>query len=224
MELREYGAILVRRWQLILVVTVLTLAASALMLAFGPQSYKSEIRLTVSVKPEPKLGNYFTYDNYYTWLSTEYLVDDLGEVIKSDAFTGAVSQRLGGMFVSKDSLNRNLSTKKTHRILTVTVTTNNPHHSFLIAQAIKDTLNETAAEYFAQLDTTGGVIRVLDEPSAQAEMSRSRILLEILLRGSVGLLAAVGFAFLLNYLDPSVRGAREAEQLLGLPVLAEIPR
>lgn len=223
MELREYWAIAVRRWRLIVAITAITLMASVLMLAFGPKFYKSEIRLTVSVRPEPRLGNYYTYDRYYTWLSSEYLVDDLGEVIKSDAFTKDVSERLGGMYLSKESIRRNLSTKKTHRILTVTVTTENPHYSYLIAKAIRETIEEKAPEYFAQLETHDAMIRVLDDPSAQAEMSRLRLALEIILRTAVGFLAAVALAFLLNYLDPSVRSTKEAEQLLGLPVLAEIP-
>jgi len=199
------------------------MVASALMLAFGPKSYKSEVRLTVSVRPEPKQGDYYTYDRYYTWLSSEYLVDDLGEVIKSDAFTKDLSERLGGMYISKESLRRNLSTKKTHRILTVTVTTDNPHYSYLIAKALSETIEAKAPEYFAQLGTQDAMIRILDDPAAEAEMGRFRMALEVILRSSVGFLAAVALAFLLNYLDQSVRSTKEAEQLLGLPVLAEIP-
>jgi capsular polysaccharide biosynthesis protein len=223
LELREYWAIITRRWRLIAAITAVTLLASTLMLAIGPKSYKSEIRLTVSVRPEPRLGEYYTYDRYYTWLTAEYLVDDLGEVIRSDAFTKDVSERLGGMYVSKEWLQRNISTQKTHRILTVSVTTDNPHNSFVVAKALKETIEEKAPEYFAQLDTEGAMIRMLDDPAAEAEMGRFRMALEIGLRTSVGLLAAIALAFLLNYLDMSVRTRKEAEQLLGLPVLAEIP-
>ncbi len=223
MELREYWGILARRWQLIVVITALTFIASAAMLTFGPRYYKSEIRLTVSVKPEPRTGDYYTYDRYYTWLTAEYLVDDLGEVITSDAFAKDVSEQLEGAYVPKESIRRYITTRKTHRILTITVTTQNPHHSYIIAKAIKDTVEEKASDYFAQLDTQDAMIRVLDDPAAQAEMGRLRLALEILLRTSVGFLAALALAFLLHYLDPSVRSTDEAEKLLGLPVLAEVP-
>ena len=95
MELREYWNILARRWRLIALITLVAFAASALMLTMGPQSYVAELRLTVSVKPEPRQGDYYTYDKYYTWLTSEYLVDDFGEVIKSDAFSRDVAARLG---------------------------------------------------------------------------------------------------------------------------------
>lgn len=227
MELREYWAILARRWPLIVVVTVLTLAASVSMVWFGPTNYKSELRLAVSVKPEPApppgTKDYYSYDRYYTWLTSEYLVDDLGEVIKSDAFLKEVGQQLGGMTIGKEVIARDLSIKKTHRILSIVVTTQNPHTSYVIANAIKTTLDQHAGEYFAQLDSEQAQITMLDDPAAERDMGTLRRLIEIALRTAVGFLAAVALAFLLNYLDPTVRSSHEAEQLLGLPVLAELP-
>ncbi|MGE5619286.1 MAG: YveK family protein [Sphingomonadaceae bacterium] len=227
MELREYWAIVARRWPLIGVVTILTFAASLYMVWFGPTYYKSELRLAVSIKPEPApppgQKDYYTYDRYYTWLTAEYLVDDLGEVIRSDAFLKEVSQRLGGMSVGKEAIRRDLSVKKTHRILTIVVTTQNPHTSFVVANAIKETLDERAHDFFAQLDSENAVIQMLDDPVAEAEMGTMRKLIEIGLRTIVAFLAAIGLAFLLHYLDPTVRDSQEAERLLGLPVLAELP-
>ena len=40
----------------------------------------------------------------------------------------------------------------------------------------------------------------------------------------IGLLVGIGLAFLLDYIDPSVRSREEAEDVLRLPVLGEIPR
>jgi polysaccharide biosynthesis transport protein len=224
LELREYWVILTRRWQLIGVVTALTLAVSALMIMFGPNSYKSELRLAVSIIPEPKQGEYYTFDHYYTWLTAEYLVDDLGEVIRSDTFLNQASQLIGGRQIPKEQIRRDISTKKTHRILTITVTDENPYYSYIIANAIKDSLNAHAKDYFGQLNADNAMIRVLDEPAAQAEMGTLRKLIEVGLRTVVGFLAALALAFLLNYLDPTVRNYQEAERLLGLPVLAELPR
>ncbi len=223
MELRECGRILARRWQLIALITAITFGASVLMVAFGPAMYKGELRLTISVKPEPRQGDYYMYDRYYTWLTSEYLVDDFGEVIKSEAFAQDVSRRLGEA-VSPETIKRELSTKKTHRILAVTVTTGSQQQSANIASAIKEVMEERAADYFLQLDTRDAMLRVIDGPSVEPEMGRLRKALEIGLRTVVGFLAAVALAFLLHYLDPSVRDAAEAERVLGLPVLAEVPR
>jgi capsular polysaccharide biosynthesis protein len=222
LELREYWSILARRWQVIALITALTFVASGLMLAFGPQSYKAELRLTISVKPEPRQGDYYTYDKYYTWLTSEYLVDDFGEVIQSDAFARDVSARLG-QSISSDTIKRDLTTKKTHRILEVTVTAGNALQAQQVADAIKATMEERAPDYFIQLDSETAMLRVIDDPVAEPEMGTARKALELVLRTLVGLLAGVGLAFLLHYLDPSVRSASEIERLTGLPVLGEIP-
>jgi capsular polysaccharide biosynthesis protein len=47
---------------------------------------------------------------------------------------------------------------------------------------------------------------------------------EIGLRTLIGLIVGIGLAFLLDYLDTSVRSREEAEALLQLPILGEIPR
>lgn len=223
MELREYWGIAARRWPFIAAVTLLTLVASTLMIAFGPTMYKSEMRLTISTRPEPRQGDYYMYDRYYTWLTAEYLVDDFGEVIKSDAFAQDVAARLGQTF-DKDAIQRELTTKKTHRILTITVTTLSAQQSYDIATAVKAVLEETAPTYFVQLDSNDAMLRVIDDPQAQPEMGLVRRVAEIALRTLVGFIAAVALAFLIHYLDPTLRTPREAEQILGMPILGEIPR
>jgi capsular polysaccharide biosynthesis protein len=223
LELREYWAILARRWQLIGVVTALAFVASAAMIMLGPSNYQAELRLSVGIKPETRQGNYYMYDQYYTWLTSEYMVDDFGEVVKSDTFARDVSARLGQR-VPAGSIKRDLKVTRTHRILTVDITTDNPNLSQDIGQAIKDTMESQGSSYFAELQTQGASIQVIDDPVVAPEMGPARRALEIGLRTVVGLLAAVALAFLLHYLDPTVRTTAEAERHFGLPVLAEIPR
>ena len=222
MELREYASILARRWRLIGAVTFVALVASAVMVMAAPSYYKSEIRLAISIKPEQRQGDYYMYDKYYTWLTSEYLVDDFGEVIKSDAFAKDVSARLGET-VPAAAIKRDTKATKTHRILRVVVTTTSPTLSEGIAQAMKDTLEAQAAVYFATLETEGAMVRVIDGPVTEPEMAPTRRAVEVGLRTTVAFLAAAALAFLLHYLDPTVRSARDVECQLGLPVLAEIP-
>ncbi len=223
LELREYWGIVARRWHWVLVVTALAFVASAATVMMGPESYKAELRLTISVKPEPPRGDYYTYDKYYAWLTAEYLVDDFGEVVKSEAFARDVSERLGED-VPAAAIRRDTKTTKVHRILTVTVTTGSPARSAQIAGAMKDVLEAKAPSYFAGLGTGDAMLRVIDGPKVEAEMGTVRRAVEIALRTAVGALIAIALAFLLHYLDPTVRSTAEAERILGLPVIGEIPR
>ena len=47
--------------------------------------------------------------------------------------------------------------------------------------------------------------------------------LQLPLRIGLALAAGLGLALLVDYLDPTVRGRREVEEM-GLPVIAEIPK
>jgi capsular polysaccharide biosynthesis protein len=54
--------------------------------------------------------------------------------------------------------------------------------------------------------------------------SRSRDILNAVIRVIVGLVAALALAFLLEYLDDSVRDERDARRVLDVPVIGAIPR
>ena len=56
-------------------------------------------------------------------LTSEYLVDDLGEIVRSQAFAGAVSQRLAdqGITVPAGAIGASTQPGKLHRILTVNI-------------------------------------------------------------------------------------------------------
>ncbi|KGP75336.1 lipopolysaccharide biosynthesis protein, partial [Desulfosporosinus sp. Tol-M] len=47
--------------------------------------------------------------------------------------------------------------------------------------------------------------------------------LNVLLAFVVGLMAAVGLAFLLEFLDNTIKTSSDVEELLGIPVLGVIP-
>ena len=96
MELRAYWSIIRRRWWLPVGLALLVGALTLVMQRPWqprPVSYSASMRFNVGIKPE-RIPGVYTYDRYYTMLTSEYLVDDLGEIVRSQAFAGAVSQRL----------------------------------------------------------------------------------------------------------------------------------
>lgn len=96
MELRSYWRIIARRWWLPVGLTLLTGILTLVMQKpwqERPAAYSATMRFNVGVQPE-RIPGVYTYDRYYTLLTSEYLVDDLGEIVKSGLFAGAVSKRL----------------------------------------------------------------------------------------------------------------------------------
>ena len=79
------------------------------------------------------------------------------------------------------------------------------------------------------MDQVGEVIRganvtVLDEAPVPRAPSNPLSGRNIMLAFMVGLIAAVGLSFMIDYVDQSIKERDEAEQLLGLPVLGLVPR
>jgi capsular polysaccharide biosynthesis protein len=227
MELRAYWNIIMRRWWL---PVGLALAVAALTLVMQrpwmprPPMYTASMRFNVGVQPE-RIPGVYTYDRYYTLLTSEYLVDDLGEIVRTGAFAAAVSERLAekGITVAPGAIGASTQPGKLHRILTVHVTWPDADVLAAIANAVAATLTEGSAEFFGQFSAEEADIRLIDAPSVSAVGRPAREQLDLPLRVLLALAAGIGLAFLLDYLDTSVRERRDLEEL-GLPVLGEVPR
>jgi capsular polysaccharide biosynthesis protein len=228
MELRAYWEILRRRWWLPLALAALVAMLSALQLRpwqTPPPSYTASMRLLVGVLPAAG-ADVTAYDpRYYGWLTSEYLVDDFTEVVRSELFARNVSARLAGqnITVPPGVIQGSAATGQQHRILTLSFGWGDAEELAAIAAAAAAELEENAVFYFEQLGTDEAGVTLLDSPAVMPVGPSLRDKLEWPLRIGLALAVGVGLVFLLNYLDRSVRDRRTLEEL-GLPVLGEIPK
>ena len=222
MELVQYWRIVKRRWWLIVVLLAIVAVSYPFSASRPPTTYSASMRFAVGLRPEPRDGAYYTYDYYYTWLTAEYLVDDLSEVVRSSAFARDVAAT-SGLAVSPGAIQGSTAAGKLHRILTVQVTWGQADELERIANAVVQVMTEHADTYFAQLGTGSAVVAVIDPPSIVPVGASLRQRIDLPLRLILALLAGVALTFLLNYLDDSVRDDADLDEL-GLPVLARIPR
>jgi len=220
MEFRLYWQIIKKRSWLIVILMLLVAASYALLTPRSTPTYVAHMRFVVGLKPEVSPGNY-TYDRYYTWLTAEYLLDDLSEVVKSGVFARDVAAA-SGLNVGAGAIKGATSAGKLHRILSVQVTWPNPEELALIANAVVEVLQHRCATYFAQLATENAVIAIIDPPVVSSVGASLRQKIDLPLRLILALAAGIALAFLFDYCDSSIRGRADLESL-GLPILAEIP-
>src|SRR5581483_10832419 len=93
---------------------------------------------------------YLYYRDYYYWLAAEYLADDLSEVVRSDSFIADVGATLNED-VRKVLVPSVIRTKKTHRILEVTVQAPQADQAERIADGINRVIQEKGGKYLGQL-------------------------------------------------------------------------
>lgn len=221
MELIRYGQIVLRRWWLI--VGLLAVVTVGTLLTYGgapPQTYAAHVRFNVGLEPVPPAGAQYTFDPLEVWQSSEYLMDDLASAVRGADFARRVAARLSDPNVN---LAGSLSAATEFRVLTVSAHGPDAGQLAEIAEAATAVLNEDAGELVGPLGNARSVLRMIDPPVVVPVGRGLRDRLEIPIRLGLALLAGVAGAFLLDYLDRSVRAPDELEAM-GIPVLAQIPR
>jgi capsular polysaccharide biosynthesis protein len=230
LELREYWSIIRRRWWLPVAITLVALIASTVVGVRGAAAFKTDMRIAVSTIPVPDPTNALYYDpSYYANLDSEYLADDMSELMTSRAFASEIQRELStanGTNIDLTAIVNATRTKKTHRFIDVTVSTPTPEEGQAIAGSISRILADPAhlGMYLKALTAYNTHMTVVTPPDTHRANSPVGLASEIGLRSVIGLLVGIALAFLLDYLDSSVRSRRDAESLLQLPVLGEIPR
>jgi capsular polysaccharide biosynthesis protein len=230
-ELREYWTIIRRRWWLPVAITLAALIASTAVGVRGASAYKTDMRIAISTIPTPDANAVLYYDpTYYSNLDSEYLADDMTEFMTSRAFATEVQRELATSSTPVDydveTILTATRTKKTHRFIDVTLTTPTFEQGEQIAASISRILNDPAhlGIYLKALTAYNTQMTVVTPPVTHRANTLLGLISEIALRTLIGLFVGIAAAFLIDYIDPSVRSRQEAEAVLQLPVLGQIPR
>lgn len=228
MELREYGTILKRWWWIPVALALAVGVLSALQLRAWespPPSYSASMRLLVGVLPAADADSAAYDPRYYGWLTSEYLVDDFTEVVRSGLFAQQVSARLAeqSITVPPGLIQASAATGKLHRIITLTLSGGDADQLTAIADAAAAELSENASFYFKQLGTEGAGVTVIDGPGVGSVAPSLRSRLDLPLRILLALVVGLGIVALLAYLDTAIRTEADLEAA-GLQPLGRIPR
>jgi capsular polysaccharide biosynthesis protein len=221
MELIRYWQIVRRRWWLI--VGLLAVVAVGTLLTYDwspPPHYAVSMSFNVGLEPVPPPNVEYIFDPLDVWRSSEYLMDDLASAVRGADYARRVATRLSEPDANLAGM---LSASTEFRVLTVSAHGPDDGQLAEIANAAAVVLNEEAATLVGPLGHARPVLRLINPPVVVPVGRGLRERLEIPIRLGLAVLAGVAGAFLLDYLDRSVRGDDELEQM-GLSVLACIPR
>jgi len=222
MEIGQYWRIVRRRGELIVVVLALALGSYLLADRDAPQTYAASMRFVVGILPESPPGDAYTYDRYYTWLTAEYLVDDLSEVVKSRAFADAVSAQTDAL-IAPGAIQGMTSAGKLHRILTVSVAGADASQVEQVANGIVSVLGTSGHTFFAQLDTESARVTLIDPPQVALVAQSLRDRLDLPFRLALGVILGLVLAFCVDYVQDAVHDRSDVSDL-GIRLLATIPR
>jgi capsular polysaccharide biosynthesis protein len=186
-------------------------------------TYGTTVRFTASLPPT--LNGQGFDPNYYSWLTSEYIVGSLADWIKTGTFAQAVSDELQaeGKPMAAPVVQGSLASDYVRSQLNLYVTSDSTEHAFDIATAAIKVLQTRNADAFPQLGGVNAVVTALDAPNVGVSSPGLRSLVDLPIRLGLGLAVGVALAFIAHYFDPYIRTKQDVSQL-DLKVLAEIPK
>jgi capsular polysaccharide biosynthesis protein len=218
MELRHYWHIVWRRWWLVAALVGIVLVVSLITYQEPEPPYVATMRFAIGIEGSEPVNAAAGEGRSDAWLASEYLADDLSEVLKGGDFAARVSQRVGF-----DVPAGTIFASREHRIMTVSITWRDRDQVQAISEAVGAAVQDGGADYFPQLVGVEAQAVLIDGPGIGLVGRSLKDKLDLPIRLFVAFVAGVLLTFLWDYLDDTVRDRAEVEAL-DVPVLGEIPR
>ncbi|MBP3953167.1 YveK family protein [Bacillus suaedae] len=215
-SLKEIFQTLRKRSKMIVLITVLAVAVSALVsyLLLTP-IYQSSTQILVN---QAQTDQAFSQADIRTNIE---LINTYNEIIKSPIILDKVidEANLDESFGALNSL-VSVGSQNNSQVVTITVEHESPATAATIANTIA-TVFQREIVTIMKVDN----VSILSEAKISENPSpiKPNPVLNMAIAFVVGLMAAVGLAFLLEYLDTTMKSEQDIEKVLDLPILGVIP-
>jgi capsular polysaccharide biosynthesis protein len=215
-SLRELMETLKKRLRLIVLITVLAALASGVISFFIlTPIYQASIQLLVNQSKNDQQ----MYDFNQVQANLQ-LVNTYSVIIKSPSVLEKVIKDLN-LNLTTEQLNEKITvdSEQNSQVLNVSVQDPDPHKAVLIANKIGQVFKQEIVKIM-NVDN----VSILSKADLGKDMApvKPKPLLNIAIATVVGLMAGVGLAFLLEYLDNTIKSEQDIEKQLKLPVLGMV--
>jgi len=214
-SLKELFQTIKKRMSLILLITFTAVAVSGILSYFVlTPIYSVSTQLLINKTNE---GAQYNYSEIQTNLQ---LINTYNDIIKSSLVLDAVVEQLGDDYTAEQLRDKiSITSGQNSQVVTLSVEDKDPNMAAKIANTTAAVFQEKVVE-FMKIDN----VNSLGDAKVSENISpvKPKPLLNIAIALVVGLMAGVGIAFLLEYLDNTIKTESDIEKLLELPVLGVI--
>ncbi|WP_352418244.1 Wzz/FepE/Etk N-terminal domain-containing protein [Proteiniborus sp.] len=218
-ELRELFYVIWRRLWIIVLITVLSVAASGVVSYFVLDSEYETFTTLMLSKPTSGVGTNETIQ-YNDVLLNQKLVSTYGEIAKSRVVSNEVISNLGLSLTPEQLRNKvNVSLVKDTEIIKIVVNDNDPELAARIA-------NETAKVFNKNVVSMMKIenVQVIDKAEVPINPVKPRPIFNMAIAGILGVIISVFLVFVLEYMDNTIKTPSDVERYLDLPVIGMIPK
>lgn len=219
-DLQHYLRVLRKRWWLIVVALVATVAAASFQTARSTPIYRSEAKLFVGLQQIPR--SQISEGSQVLVLSRE-LLSSYAALIETSAVTRSAVE-LGNLPLSSAEVIEDLGATQvgdTH-ILSVTFESDDPRLARRVVDAVSESFIDRVSEIGSDAGESAVHIEVVEPAGVSTTPVSPKVGQNIALGLALGLALGIALAFIADAIDLSVKSRSDVERL-GLPLLGQVP-
>jgi len=149
------------------------------------------------------------------------LVKTYIEIAKSKSVANAAKSKLGSeISASEIQQDTTISTKEGTQLIIISVKNKNAQQTVNIVNALSEAFIEESKKVFP----TGVDVQIMDKPEFPSAPVSPKKVFNIALAAVLGLFLSVLLAFILDYMDRTIKDEKDVEKYLDLPVIGIIPK
>lgn len=198
----------------LIIISMLLVAVIAFVFTtfFIDKKYASQARIYIT----PKVTEEGTVD-YSSLTSGNLMVNNYMSILKGENLLRNVSEAIGTDFSIVNS-SLSVSNDANTQIITIKSTTDDPE----LSKAIVD---QTVSSFQSDMQELLNIqnLVVIDSAKVNSSPVSPNVKMNTLIGALIGAMLSGGYVFIMFILDKRLRNKKEAEEYLGIPVLAEIP-
>lgn len=210
-DLREMLGVLKKKfWLISLITLIITIATGVYTYYYITPQYQATTELLVNKEDPAKQGV----------INQQEMFDTYSGIMTSPRILKIAADKLNMKGKEKALAGKiNITSVKNSQIMSITVTDTNQKQAATIANTVADTFKTEIVKIMNINNVQILTEAVADPGAAPVKPNKTQ---NIMIAFVVGLLVSIGLAFLLDFLDRTIKTDQDVERKLGLPVLGSI--
>ncbi|MFA9396915.1 MAG: YveK family protein [Clostridiaceae bacterium] len=214
LDLREIFGIIRKRIGLILIITTISVFVAGLisMFVLSPV-YEAKAEIIVSNKTGEDItsSDVSMYQNLMQTYKAIAATNKVAEIAADDLDTGITAKEL--------LQNTTITAQTGTMILDISVQSNSAVEAYKGAQAMSNAFIKRATYLM-----TAGDVTIMDDAKFPENPIKPNTKMNLAIAFVLGLLVSIGIAFLIEYLDNTIKTENDIEKYLGVSIIGNIPK
>jgi capsular polysaccharide biosynthesis protein len=223
LDLRDYFQIVRKRlWLIFSIVVFVCGAAGVYSLYIKNPVYEASTKIIVNQTPTQSAASQLDLNQINTNIQ---LINTYKEIIKTPAILDIVTKEYPQFNITAEELlkNVNVSSVNNTQVMTLVVRDNSYQRAAEIVNAISLVFKEEIPSLF-NVENVSILNEAKVNPIVEPKPVEPNVLLNMAIAFIVSLMIGLGLAFLLEYMDDTLKTEADIEKYLGLPTIAMITR